>query len=107
MKMKLLKYWDEIPMFYSFATILDLRGKMKGFKCTLDLLGNALGSDYSLCYGDVKDELTRLFSKYREKYGSSAGTTRAQRPGVPLVGSGNRWGRILTDPHPLLHLLVL
>jgi hypothetical protein len=93
-KMKLLKYWDEIPMFYSFATILDLRGKMKGFKCTLDLLGDALGSDYSLCYGDVKDELTRLFSKYREKYGSSAGTTRAQRPGVPLVGSGNRWGRI-------------
>jgi hypothetical protein len=94
MKMKFLKSWDEIPMFYSFATILDPRSKMKGFKCTLDLLGNAFGSDYSLCYGDVKDELTRLFSKYQEKYGSSACTTRAQRLGVPLVGSGNRWGRI-------------
>jgi hypothetical protein len=67
---------------------------MQGFKCTLDLLGNATGSDYSLCYGDAKDALTRLFCKYQEKYGASAGTTRARRPGVPLVGSSNRWGRI-------------
>jgi hypothetical protein len=92
MKMKFLKYWDNIPLLYCFATILDPRGKMKGFLATLDLLGKATGSDYSLCYGDVKDELTRLFGKYQERYGS--GTARPQRPVVPVPGSGNRWGRI-------------
>jgi hypothetical protein len=69
---------------------------MKGFYITSDLLGKATRSDYSLCYGDVKDELTRLFSKYQEKYGSNAGTTRAQRHVLPLPG-GNRWGRIFDN----------
>jgi hypothetical protein len=96
MKMKFLKYWDNIPLLYSFATILDPRGKMKGFYITLDLLGKATGSDYSLCYGDVKDELTRLFSKYQDKYCSNAGTTTAHRPVLPLPG-GNRWGRIFDN----------
>jgi hypothetical protein len=35
-----------------------------------------------------------LFSKYQAKYGSSADTRRAQRPVIPVPGSGNRWGRI-------------
>jgi hypothetical protein len=96
MKMKFLKYWDNIPLLYSFATILDSRGKMKGFYITLDLLGKATGSDYNLCYGDVKDELTRLFSKYQEKYCSNVGTTRAHRPVLPLPGR-NRWGRIFDN----------
>jgi hypothetical protein len=94
MKKKFLKYWDKIPLLYSFAFILDPRGKMKGFFKALELLGKATASDYSLYYGDVKDELTRLFSKYQEKYGTSTGTTRAQRSVLPLSGAGNRWGRI-------------
>jgi hypothetical protein len=96
MKMKFLKYWDNIPLLYSFATILDPRGKMKGFYITLDQLGKATGSDYSLGYGDAKDELTRLFSKYQGKYCSNADTTRAQRHVLPLP-CGNRWGWIFDN----------
>ena len=31
MKLKFLKYWEDIPLLYSYAFILDPRAKMKGF----------------------------------------------------------------------------
>jgi len=31
MKHKFLKYWEKIPLIYSYAFILDPRAKMKGF----------------------------------------------------------------------------
>jgi hypothetical protein len=65
MKLKLLKYWEKIPLIYSYAFILDPRAKMKGFFNVLELLDKALDVSYSLYYSDVKDELTRLFGKYQ------------------------------------------
>jgi hypothetical protein len=101
-------------MLYSYAFILDPRAKMKGFFNVLELLGKATGCTYSLYYGDVKDELYRLFSKYEQKFG---GSTRSQRLIQPSSQSGKRkqaWERSLEvlvhplvfSPHlPLLHLL--
>ena len=31
MKLKFLKYWQDIPLLYSYAFILDPRAKMRGF----------------------------------------------------------------------------
>jgi hypothetical protein len=64
MKLKFLKYWKKIPMIYSYAFILGPRAKMKGFFNVLELLGKANGCTYSVYYGDVRDELYRLFAKY-------------------------------------------
>jgi hypothetical protein len=94
MKAKFLKYWEKIPLLYSYAMILDPRGKMKGFQRALELLGKALNVNYSLYYSDVKSELTRLFCKYQEKYGNGTGSARAQRSMLPPSGAANRWGRI-------------
>lgn len=73
-------------MIYSYAFILDPRAKMKGFFNVLELLGEANGCNYSLYYGDVKDELCRLFAKYEEKFGA----TRSQRLSVPSAHTGKR-----------------
>jgi hypothetical protein len=69
MKLKLLKYWEKIPLIYSYAFILDPRAKMKGFFNALELLSKALDVSYNLYYSDVKDELTRLFGKYSRNLG--------------------------------------
>jgi hypothetical protein len=42
---------------------------MKGFFNVLELLSKALDVSYNLYYGDVKDELTRLFGKYSRNLG--------------------------------------
>ena len=66
MKNKFLQYWKTIPLLYSYAFILDPRAKMKGFFNVLELLAKYIGTSYSysLYYGDVKANLSRLFSKY-------------------------------------------
>ena len=97
MKHKFLKYWEKIPLIYSYAFILDPRAKMKGFYNVLELLGKALGTNYSLYYGEVKNELYRLFAKYEEKFGAA----RSQRVAVPSAHTGKRkqaWGRIFGGP---------
>jgi len=97
MKLKLLKYWEKIPLIYSYAFILDPRAKMKGFYNVLNLLGKATGCSYSLYYGEVKDELFKMFGKYEDKFGAA----RSQRPAVPSAHAGKRkqaWGRIFGGP---------
>ena len=97
MKHKFLKYWEKIPLIYSYAFILDPRAKMKGFFNVLELLGKALGTSYNLYYGEVKNELYRLFAKYEEKFGAA----RSQRVAVPSAHTGKRkqaWGRIFGGP---------
>ena len=81
----------------------------------LDLLATATGISYTLYYGDVKDEMTRLFSKYEEKFG---GASRSQRVLMPSAGTGKRKhgeGSMEVLVHPLafplhvhlLHLLLV
>jgi hypothetical protein len=97
MKLKFLKYWEKIPLIYSYAFILDPRAKMKGFYNVLDLLGKATGCSYSLYYGEVKDEMFKMFGKYEDKFGAA----RSQRPAVPSAHAGKReqaWGRIFGGP---------
>ena len=64
MKLKFLKCWEKIPLLYSYAFILDPRAKLKDFSNVLELLATHTGTSYSVYYGDVKDEMVRLFAKY-------------------------------------------
>jgi hypothetical protein len=71
---------------------------MKGFFNVLELLGKTLDISYNLYYGDVKDELTRLFDKYQHKF---RGVASSQRPLQPPSCSDKRkqaWGRIFGGP---------
>jgi hypothetical protein len=86
MKLKFLKYWENISLLYSYAFILDPRAKMKGFFNVLELLVEYTGASYSIYYGDVNDELYKLFNKYETKFGSA----RSQRVAQPLAHSGKR-----------------
>ena len=97
MKLKFLKYWGDIPLLYSYAFILDPRAKMKGFFNVLELLAKQTGTPYGVYYGDVKESMTRLFSKYEQRYGAA----RSQRPPMPSAPSGKRkqaWGKIYGGP---------
>jgi hypothetical protein len=82
----------------------------------LELLAQNTGVYYTLYYGDVKDEMSRLFSKYEDKFG---GATRTQRVSMPSAGSGKKSrhgvGSMEVLVHPLafpphvhlLHLLLV
>jgi len=75
MKLKFFKYWEDIPLLYSYAFILGPRAKMKGFFNVLQLLAKSTGGSYSLYYAEVKSELYKLFTKYETKFGAA----RSQR----------------------------
>jgi hypothetical protein len=97
MKLKFLKYWENIPLLYSYAFILDPRAKLKGFSNVLELLAKQTRTSYSVYYGDVKDEMSRLFDKYEQKFGA----VRSERPPMPHAGPGKRkqsWGNIYAGP---------
>jgi hypothetical protein len=93
MKLKFLKYWENIPLLYSYAFILDPRAKMIGFFKVLELLANFTSSDYNSYYVDIKYELYKLFDKYVSKFG----TASSQRVAQPSANTGKKkqaWGRI-------------
>jgi hypothetical protein len=92
-ELKFLKYWEKVPLLYSYAFILEPRAKMKGFFNVLELLAEHTGATYSSYYADVKAELYKLFNKYETKFGA----TRSQKVAQPSAHSGKRkqaWGRI-------------
>jgi hypothetical protein len=93
MKTKLLKYWLNKPLLYSFAFILDPRAKLTGFNNALQVLSELLNHDYSTYYNEVKGELGNMFAKYESKFGS----LRLQRPSQPSAAPGKQpssWNRI-------------
>jgi hypothetical protein len=61
MKTKLIKYWGNIPLLYSYAFILDPRAKLNRFTNALQLMSESLIRDYYAYYQYVKTELCNLF----------------------------------------------
>jgi hypothetical protein len=86
MKLKFLKYWEDIPLLYSYAFILDPRAKIKGLFNVLELFAESTGADYSSYYADVKTELYKLFNKYETKFG----VVMSQRVAQPSAHSGKK-----------------
>ena len=70
MKLMFLKYWQNIPLLYSFAFILDPRAKIRGFHNVLQLLAHTICTDYSTYFSEVRTELYKLFNKYETKFGA-------------------------------------
>ena len=86
MKIKFLKYWQHIPLLYSFASILDPRAKIRGLFRVLELLKESTACDYTSYHADVKTEIYKLFNKYERKFG----TARSQRVAQPVSHTGKR-----------------
>jgi hypothetical protein len=97
MKLKFLKYWENIPLLYSYAFILDPRAKMREFFRVLELLADYTGCEYSSYYANVKSELYKLFDKYVNKFGATSSQRLAQ-PSAHTSKKKQAWGRIFGDP---------
>ena len=80
MKLKFLKYWQDIPLLYSFAFILDHRAKMRGLFNVLQLLKEYIRCDYGSYYADMRTEIYKLFNKYERKIGAARSQRRAAHP---------------------------
>jgi hypothetical protein len=108
MKLKFLKYWQNIPLLYSFAFVLDPRAKMRGFHNVLTILSQLLGFDYSNYYSEVRTELYKLYNKYEtelyklyNKYETKFGAVRGQRNTQATGSTGKTktaWGKIYGSP---------
>ena len=92
MKFKFLKYWQDIPLLYSFAFILDTRAKLRGLFNVLQILKENTGVDYSLYYADVKTKIYKLFNKYERKFGATHSLQVIQ------VRKTKAWERIFGGP---------
>jgi hypothetical protein len=57
MKSKFLKYWEKMPLLYSFAFILDPRAKLTNFNDMLHVMSGSLHLDYSSYSTEVKTQL--------------------------------------------------
>ncbi|XP_066333309.1 zinc finger BED domain-containing protein RICESLEEPER 2-like [Miscanthus floridulus] len=98
MKLKYLKYWKDIPLLYSFAFILDPRGKMRGLFNVLTIMQQKTSFDYSSYYGIVKTKIFKLFNKYEEKFGAARSQRRAAHPTSIMSKRKHAWGRIFGGP---------
>ena len=97
MKLKFLKYWQNIPLLYSFAFVLDPRAKMRGFHNVLQILSQTIGFDYSNYYNEVRTELYKLYNKYETKFGAVRGQRNSQAAG----STGKKktaWGKMYAAP---------
>jgi hypothetical protein len=65
-KLKYLKYWKGISILYSFAVILDPRGKMRGLFNVLQILQEKTGCNYNSYYADVKTEILSCLTSIRK-----------------------------------------
>jgi hypothetical protein len=97
MKLKFLKYWQNIPLLYSFAFILDPRAKMRGFHNVLELFSQTIGTDYSSYFSEVRTELYKLYNKNENRFG----VVRSQRHSQAGGSTGKKkiaWGKIFGAP---------
>ncbi|CAO2148769.1 unnamed protein product [Urochloa humidicola] len=97
MKLKFLKYWQNIPLLYSFAFILDPRAKIRSLHNALQLLGQTIGVDYGSYFNEVRTDLYKLYNKYETKFGA----VRTVRPNTNISGGGKKkaaWGKIYGAP---------
>ena len=88
MKKKYLKYWRDIPMLYSFASILDPRVKLRGLINLLSVIGEVTNIDYSNYCGEVRVKLNQVFRKYENKF---QGVRRQRPPPGPTAGKKKNW----------------
>ena len=92
MKTKYLKYWQQIPLLYAFAFILDPRAKLEGYRSALNVLSASLSLDYTDDFNKAREKLFEVFAKYEEKY---AGVRMQRPPPTPTAGKKRgAWSKI-------------
>jgi hypothetical protein len=109
MKAKFAKYWEIIPMLYSFTFVLDPRAKLRCLHKALSIISNLTDNDYANYYDFVRSELTTVFTKYDLRFGGQV----SHQKQVPVAGSGKKrkaWGRFMVQMQWvefMIHLLHL
>jgi hypothetical protein len=93
MKAKFLKYWNNIPLLYAFAFVLDPRAKIRGLKNVLDLLAQCNNMSYINYLAKVKSELHKLYDKYESKFGA-ARPSRTTHPSGLIGKRKLAWDKI-------------
>jgi hypothetical protein len=86
MKTKFAKYWNRIPMLYSFAFVLDPRAKMRGFHKELTLISNLTSTDYANYYESVRAQLTAVLTNYDLRFDGQ----NPHQKQAPLAGAGKK-----------------
>jgi hypothetical protein len=81
-------------MLYSFAFILDPRGKLKGFSRVLRLVGKLIGVDYSSYLTKVRAQLNIIYKRYDDKFGAAK---RKACPHAPTDKKNSAWDDIFAD----------
>jgi hypothetical protein len=95
-KAKFAKYWNCIPMLYSFVFVLDPRAKMRGYHKALILISNLTSTDYANYYESVRAQLTAIFANYDLRFGGQ----NPHRKQAPLAGAGKKrkaWEKIYSS----------
>jgi hypothetical protein len=93
MKTKFAKFWNRIPMLYSFAFVLDPRAKVRGYHKALTLISNLISTDHVNYYESVRAQLTTIFTNYDLRFGGQ----NPHQKQAPLVGARKKrksWGKI-------------
>ncbi|XP_021996150.1 zinc finger BED domain-containing protein RICESLEEPER 2-like [Helianthus annuus] len=78
---KFEKYWGEIGVLMSIASILDPRFKMMSVEWTFERL--YLGNECAIRVQDVKSKLRSLFEKYRNVFMASKAATNGSTTSTP------------------------
>ncbi|WVZ77527.1 hypothetical protein U9M48_025385 [Paspalum notatum var. saurae] len=97
MKVKFLKYFEQISHVYCFATIFDPRKKLDGLQTALEGIGDALDMDFSDAFNHIKEELFNVFGYYYEKYGESEIDSHVVEPDADITDTSlttHLWKRV-------------
>jgi hypothetical protein len=99
MKLKFLKYWKQIPLIYSFAFILDPRGKIRGLFNVLQIFQEKFGHDYNSYYADVKLNCSSCLTNMRlSTVQLEIKEGMHSRPAGQTGKRKHAWGRIFGGP---------
>ena len=78
MELKFRKYWEELPMLFPLACVMDPRYNLSGTKFIIDQISNALTFNMPITYRNLEQTLTEMYELYASRIGTQV--TRVPTP---------------------------
>ena len=70
MELKFRKYWEELPMLFPLACVMDPRYNLSGTKFIIDQISNALTFNMPITYRNLEQTLTEMYELYASRIGT-------------------------------------
>ena len=86
MEIKILKYWQDLPILFALASVMDPRLQLKGVQYFIDTINELLKSNLIITGNDVKLAVTNLYNLYEMKYSTSTASTNTATPSTSTSG---------------------